>query len=71
MTTIFPVAPDFISFFAADKAPPDDEPAKMPSFFANSLEPPKASSSVIFITLSTSYISIVSAIKSLPIPSIL
>lgn len=32
ITTIFPVTPDFTSFLTAANAPPEDDPAKIPSF---------------------------------------
>ena len=40
--TIFPFAPFSASFNAAAKAAPEEEPAKMPSFAANILDPLKA-----------------------------
>ena len=55
---------------AAYSAAPEELPAKMPSFPASSLEAANASVSDTLITSSTRFISIVSAIKSFPIPSI-
>ena len=51
-------------------AAPVDEPPVTPSDKAKVLAPSNASESVTLTTLSTSDISIVAAIKSLPIPSI-
>ena len=68
---MFPRAPEAMSFLAAVNAAPEEEPAKIPSFLASSRAPPKASSSLILMTWSTSDMSMVSAIKSLPIPSML
>ena len=55
----------------AERAAPDDDPAKIPSWRASRREPAKASVSLILMTSSTSCISMVAAMKSLPMPSML
>ena len=69
--TTFPRSPASIALSAAARAPPDDEPATIPSRRASSRVAAKASSSETFTTSSTSHMSIVSGTKSFPIPSML
>lgn len=71
IVTMFPLPTSRASLSVAASAAPDDCPARIPSLKARRRHISNASSSLTLYTMSISDVSMVLAMKSLPIPSIL